>query len=98
MKQFHCNNHAYCKLLHIALNWQRNQQEAARQQEGIVMRRHQPLFPGRRFSFLRLGIAIVAATLIITGVARLHENRFTTTSRTMVRRLCRCDCRPQLHV
>lgn len=32
------------------------------------MRRHQPLFPGRRFSFLRLGIAIVAATLIITGV------------------------------
>lgn len=27
-----------------------------------------PLFPGRRFSFLRLGIAVVCATLIVTGV------------------------------
>ena len=32
------------------------------------MSARKPLFPGRRFSFLRLGIALISTALIVTGV------------------------------
>ena len=31
------------------------------------MSARKPLFPGRRFSFLRLGIALISAALIVAG-------------------------------